>query len=267
MSIFYADPSYPLVSPTDDDAIMLRRADATSARAYLVQPKGYIDGLKLEWVSGTQVRITSGSAYVPGPKRIAELASSVTLTPALAASTWYHVYLTVVSGVVSAEAVTTVPAAAYYGTARAKTGDTSRRYVGSFKTTASGAIMNFRQGQNNFVAYLEAQGAAPTRVLNGGVATVETQVSLAGIIPISSTQAQIRILNFVTSPPGAYMLSGTPDDSASGPPLSGLSAVDPNKDAYLLHPTDLSQRITYWFAQAPTAGAGYIDVYGYFYDR
>ncbi|MDG9988956.1 hypothetical protein [Stenotrophomonas sp. GD04024] len=243
-------------------------AASVAAGAGLWTMAGHILGLQMEYVGPASIRVSSGSAWIPSLQRAIEVPSALTLSGlTLAANTWYHLYLYLNGSTPAIEAVTDAPAAPYSGTARAKTGATSRRYLGSFKTSASGAIMNFRHGQNNFVAYLEAQGAAPTRVLNGGVATAETQVSLAGVIPISATQAQIRILNFVTAPPGAYMLSGTPDDSASGPPLSGLSAVDPTRDAYLLHSTDSSQRMTYWFAQAPTSGAGYIDVYGYFYDR
>ena len=68
-NIKYADLlSYLLIAPTDDDMVMFRKGDGTDGRAPLVQPKGYIDGLGLEWVSGTQIRISAGAAYVPGAK-------------------------------------------------------------------------------------------------------------------------------------------------------------------------------------------------------
>lgn len=152
-------------------------------------PKGYIDGLKLEWVSGTQVRVTPGAAYVPGPKRIAELAAAVTLTPSLAASTWYHAYLTVVSGVVSAEASTVAPAAPYTGTARTKTGDTSRRYIGSFLTSASGAILNFLQ-QGDQQLYME-----PIAASLSGTSTTFVAVSLAAFVPSTSRLPQVQMAN------------------------------------------------------------------------
>src|SRR6185503_5347718 len=142
-NIKYADPTYTAITPTDDDYVMFRTGAGTDGRAPLVQPKGYIDGLKMEWISGTQIRVTTGAAYVPGPKRIAELATAVTLTPSLSANTWYHLYLTVSGATVGVESVTTAPAAPYMGMARSKTGDTSRRYLGSYLTKADSSIANF----------------------------------------------------------------------------------------------------------------------------
>ncbi|WP_414609310.1 hypothetical protein, partial [Stenotrophomonas pavanii] len=92
-------------------------------------PAGYIDGLKMEWVSGTQIRFTSGSAYIPSLGRALALAAAVTKTPTLAANTWYHNYVYDNAGTADVEVSTTVPAAPYSGTARTKAGDTSRRYI------------------------------------------------------------------------------------------------------------------------------------------
>ncbi|WP_414609303.1 hypothetical protein, partial [Stenotrophomonas pavanii] len=92
-------------------------------------PAGYIDGLKMEWVSGTQIRFTSGSAYIPSLGRALALAAAVTKTPTLAASTWYHAYLYSNAGTPDVEVTTTAPDTPYSGTARTKAGDTSRRYI------------------------------------------------------------------------------------------------------------------------------------------
>ncbi|MEI4518703.1 MULTISPECIES: hypothetical protein [unclassified Stenotrophomonas] len=213
-NIKYADTSNPLIAPTDDDQVMFKTGAGGDARAPLVQPKGYIDGLKLEWVSGTQVRVTPGAAYVPGPKRIAELASAVVLTPSLAASTWYHVYLTVAGGVVSAEASTTAPAAPYTGTARAKTGDTSRRYIGSFRTNASSQVIRFVHSPSvGAVKYLTDINGSGLQVLSNGNSTTSVTVSVAGVVPVTGFVMD----SFAENTGTTVVYINNPDMGAAGP--------------------------------------------------
>ncbi|RRU05598.1 hypothetical protein [Stenotrophomonas sp. 278] len=257
-NIKYADLlAYLLIAPTDDDMVMFRKGDGTDGRAPLVQPKGYIDGLKLEWVSGTQIRVTPGAAYVPGPKRIAELAAAVTLTPSLSASTWYHVYLTVISGVVSAEAVTTAPASPYTGTARAKTGDTTRRYLGSFRTDGSGAIFNFIHTDDG-VIYLTDISVTPFRVLANGTSTSWTTFSVANVAPVTANGLIINAVNAATGAVrvrpslGSYVGNGRIYGLASGVSAYGPLPVDSTLlGAYMID----------------TGGSAVVDVVGYQYGR
>ena len=96
----------------------------------------------MQWVSATAITVTSGSAFVPSLNKCLPVPNAIALTGlVLAASTFYHVYLYSNAGVPAIEVVTTAPASPYNGTARAKTGDTSRRYVGSVLTDASGNIV------------------------------------------------------------------------------------------------------------------------------
>lgn len=186
-NIKYADPSYTDTNATDDDRVMLRTGAGGDARAPLVQPKGYIDGLKMTWVSGTQIQVSAGAAYVPGPKRIAELAAATTLTPSLAVSTWYYVYLTVSGATVGVEAVTTAPAAPYTGTARTKTGDSSRRYLGAFKTDASGAIIGFDNLAGGLLFYrIPSASFGNFQILAGGAATTPTDLDCSAYIPATA---------------------------------------------------------------------------------
>lgn len=220
-------------------------------------PKGYIDGLKLEWVSGTQVRVTPGAAYVPGPKRIAELAAAVTLTPSLAASTWYHAYLTVVGATVSAEASTTAPAAPYTGTARAKTGDPSRRYVGSFKTDASGNIIQFVIDTTGAFRYLVGNNLAPLRCLANGKATTRTTVSISGAIPVTATGGVFIMSNTDTS-----VFANVSNPSAVSASVVGIAPGGSLAGQVLTFPTDSSQNVDYYYATLPANGL-YIDVVGF----
>lgn len=158
--------------------------------------QGYIDGLKMVWNSANSFSVTSGSAYVPSLNRVLPSPALLTLAGlALTASTWYHVYLYGNPGSPAIECVTTAPAAAYYGTARAKTGDTSRRYIGSVLTDASGNIYAIRHfPQEGRVAYERDVSSAPFKVVAGN-ATTATSVSCSGVVPVTAQSASLFVAN------------------------------------------------------------------------
>lgn len=257
-NIKYADPSYTDTNATDDDRVMLRTGAGADARAPLVQPKGYIDGLRMVWVSATQVQVTAGAAYVPGPKRIAELVSAVTLTPTLAASTWYHVYLTVSGSAVSVEAVTTAPAAAYSGTARIKTGDSSRRYVGSFLTDSGSAIWRFMHSDGG-VQYL-TNLVTPFRILNGGTSTARTSVPLTGAVPVT---AGVIFLNAINNGDQQLFID-LPEVGNTGA-VSRYTCLANQRTPITTAAPSLA--LQYFYSVAPTGSGAFIDVWGYRYDR
>ncbi|HED4877403.1 TPA: hypothetical protein R4K21_003222 [Stenotrophomonas maltophilia] len=266
-NIKYADPSYTDTNATDDDRVMLRTGSGADARAPLVQPKGYIDGLKMVYVSGTQIQVTAGAAYVPGPKRIAELAAATTLTPSLAASTWYHLFLTVSGATVGVEAVTTAPGSPYSGTARAKTGDTSRRYIGSFRTNASSQIMRFTHClSSGDIRWGEVPGNAPLRILASGAATTSTDVSASASSPLTTSSVFLRAVNTVSAGgPIAYI--GSPvDGTAVAPGTNYTISVEAGKEFYTYMPL-VSQNVKYIMSTTPASGGLFLDVLGFQYDR
>jgi len=237
---------------------------AWAPKSGLAAPKGYIDGLFPEYVNGTSLRVTSGSAYIPSLGYAVEVPAAITKSSlALAANTWYYVYLYLNAGVPDIEIVTTAPDTPYSGRARAKTGDASRRYLMSVKTNGSSNIFNFDLTNGN-VLYKNAQDAAPFRVLSAGTATTETSVSLSGCVPVTARSGIVRLINLATAG-NAY--TGTSDDSAAGPPTSGMAALTPGEKMILSHALDASQAMTYWYASAPTGTGFFIDVYGFLLDR
>lgn len=257
-NIKYADPSYTDTNATDDDRVMLRTSAGADARAPLVQPKGYIDGLRLTWVSATQVQVSPGAAYIPGLKRIVELPSTLTKTPALAASTWYHIYLWLNGASADVEVVTTAPAAPYSGTARSKTGDTTRRYVGSVRTDGSGGIYRF-QCDGALIRYMTATDIAPFRVVAAGTATTPTTVDLSPVMPVTTRLANMSFINIDT---GLNLRISIPEVSASA-----LQQVRPSSgNANLFHAND-TQKISYNYSSAPTGSGAFIDVVGYWLER
>lgn len=240
--------------------IVYDAANARLAEQTVVIPPGYIDGLNLVWNSGTSFSVTSGSAYIEGAAAVVNVPAALTLSGlSLTASTWYHVYLYLNAGVPAIECVTAAPATAYSGTACSKTGDTSRRYLGSVLAGGSASLLPFYQYLNS-IKYANPIGT-PYRVLSSGTATIATALSLSGIIPSTATAATLKINNYLTA-------SGTAQVINVGA-TSGQSqiTVQPNGSTSIsfadvaLSPG--STTVYYFYNEAPTSGGGYIDILGF----
>ncbi|HEL3849456.1 TPA: hypothetical protein UMZ03_000119 [Stenotrophomonas maltophilia] len=215
-------------------------------------PAGYIDGLKMEWVSGTQMRFTSGSAYIPSLGRALALAAAITKSPSLAASTWYHAYLYSNGGTPDVEVTITAPDTPYSGTARAKTGDTSRRYIGSFKTDASSNIIQFQVGTNDSFEYRIPASTQPLRCLSNGVATTRTTVSLAAAVPVTATAVSLILTNTMSSGFGLLSVPGVTPELFGVPTAGGVGQ-------FFDFVLSTSQTMDYRISSADTNGL-YIDV-------
>lgn len=194
---------------------------------------GYIDGFRMVWNSGTSVTFESGTAAIQSSGTLLRSPTAVTKSGlSLAASTVVHAYAYSNSGTADIELSTTAPAAAYIGTARSKTGDTSRRYIGSLLTDATGAIFNF-SNDGRSVFYLVNVAQAPFRVLNAGTSATWTLVSFAGALPPTVTNAIVNItaagtaVSRVRPAGGTYVGNGrlyglSPGALAFGPlPMNG----------------------------------------------
>jgi hypothetical protein len=225
-------------------------------------PAGYIDGLQMQWVSGTALTVSSGAAYIQSLGKVLRATSAIAKTGlSLAASTWYHVYLYSNAGTPDLEIVTTAPDVAYSGTARSKTGDTSRRYLGSVITDASGNIANFTHAPFNNILYRGSW----TRVLSNGTSTTATAVTLSGTISSTAVVARIKASNNSSSTAftiRAYNGSSyVPFTNIEIAPSGGFSF------AILDVPASSSLGIQYNFLASPGATGAYIDVAGYIYER
>lgn len=236
-------------------------AASVAAGAGLWTMAGHILGLRMEYVGPAAVRVSSGSAWIPSLQQAIELPAALTLSGlTLAANTWYHLYLYLNGSTPAIEAVTDAPAAPYSGTARAKTGAASRRYIGSVRTNASGRFYEFdHNAAKGEVVYRMA--GSQLRVLSNGASTAPVIVACGSAIPTTSRSVCARVLNLSASAnlvvgPGDAAL--TTNDHFIGVSYGGQAVV-----AYL--PTDSTQQLLYMMSAAQ-AGA-YIDVYGYAYER
>lgn len=223
-----------------------------------ITPPGYIDGLKMVWVSDTALTVTSGAAYIPGLGRVLRVPSDIAKAGlTLSASTWYHVYLFLNGATPDIEIVTTAPTAPYNGTARAKTGDTSRRYVGSVISKNDGSIFPFLHSANSIV--YKTPGTV-FRVLSNGGATSTAIVDCSAAVPVTATTIGARFLNLASSD----TLFVSPGDAQASVSVFFLQVGSSGATAFQYVPI-YNQTLAYSHSVA-TSGA-FIDAYGYTYER
>lgn len=247
---------------TDFGLSLVDDVDAATARITLGAmsiPTAYIDGLRLTWNSASSLSVSTGSAYIPASGIVINSNSMITKSSlSLAASTWYHIYLFLNSGVPDIEIVTTAPSSAYFGSARTKSGDTSRRYIWSVKTDAAGGIFQFKIDSTGLHRYL--LGNALFRVLSNGQSTVaRTQINCGAFMPVTSTAAIFQYDN--TTEPSVFVNLSNPESTVSS--MVGISPKASNITAF---PTDNSQKVDYFYSTTPTGGF-YLDVVGFAIDR
>ncbi|MGC1549082.1 MAG: hypothetical protein WA777_11185 [Rhodanobacter sp.] len=228
-------------------------------------PPGYLDGLQLQWVNGTALTVTSGAAYISSLGRVLRVPNAITKNGiVLTASAWYHVYLLFNGASVDIEVVTTAPAAPYNGVARAKTGDASRRYLGSVRTNASAQITKFYHDPiHDRVMYLTDINDPNLMVLsNGQAASAFTSVSMATGMPPTARLASIFCENSDT----ANYVSVNNSESTV-PTADILFYVRPVKQPLVAEViTSSNQAIQYRYQGAPSGGFT-IWITGYTYER
>jgi hypothetical protein len=243
----------------------LTAAAKKRARAALWEGQ-LIAGLQLEWLSATGVRVKPGCAYVQGHGLISVGANIDKTGLSLLALGFYHLYLynsgTVASPAAAVEVVSADPVG-YCGPASQKTGDTSRRFMGSVRTDGSGNILAFKHVLPNFIRYLDNVSGSPNRVLTAGAATAETTVSCASVVPPTGRAAMFRAAN--TSNQNA--LFGSSEDGITLSGSSFIDAVTANWEKTIVLPLNASQSFTYLLGGVPASGGAYADCLGYWFDR
>lgn len=218
--------------------------------------KGAIDGLRLIYTSRTTFTVSAGSAYVSSLGKIVELTADKVVTPTLAASTMYHAYMFENAGVADVELVTTVPVK-YFGCAYQKTGDASRRYIGSMLTNASSQFLGFQHDLiRSRVIYTEGDlGVAPFVLWSNFSATTYNIISQVPLMVPKETA--LDLIAYVNCGNGLAIF-GIPDQ-LTGPAPAGsgfvLSVGSQSGNTYT--PADIP------LSRAPaTLGAAYVKMSG-----
>jgi len=228
------------------------------------QLMGDIDGLEMVWVSGTDVTVNSGSAQIQSTGNLIRLTTPIAVTGiSLGNNVWGHIYLYDSAGTPSVEVSTTAPDAPYFATARSKTGDATRRYIGSVRTDGSGNIRKFaNEPLSCSIMYLLAGAGTDYRVLNSGTATTSTTVSMAAVVPLTSTLVLIKASNTDTT----LVWTLAQGDDVANHGVTGYLATAGGVRSVFPAPLNADQEATYDWPSAPT-GAAFIDVLGYWYKR
>lgn len=253
------------------DAVMIQSDGSNWFRlgAQLVSAEaGYINGLNLEFVSTTQVRVTSGAAQIQSTGQILVVPTALTISPSLSSNTWYHCYVYDNSGVGALECVTTAPATAWVGTARAKTSDTTRRYVGSVRTNSSSQIFNFLTEGSGTLQIIRWRNDVTNdnRILTNGSASTNTNVDASSRAPVTSRAIEVTIYNLAT---GGVAYFDTSDAGSAGTGLDpdsaiGLFALNASAINTTYLPLNTSQVFRYSYSGSPTGSNFlYIDVLSY----
>lgn len=224
-------------------------------------------GLRLSVdTAGTTVTLSAGCAYLPGGLRML-LQDPLTVTVSGVVSAWAHFYLTSNGGDNLFEFSTVAPDVPYQGTARTKTGDATRRYLGSLYFGAAGTTVPFLHSQPgdraNRIDFRASGGLSATTsgLLSVGVATVSTVVSAQQIIPPTCRLMNCQIRN--TSLLTAYIASGDQTASATNYQTDVLAGQTANLTLLM----DGSQQLSYMLNGAITTGGLTIRVNGYIFDR
>lgn len=215
------------------------------------------EGLQLIYNSANSVSVGVGSCFTEGGSFInlqSELtASSLSLT----SGTWYHLYLYLSGETPSLEVVTTAPTP-WRGVAYSKTGDTSRRYVGSIRAIASNTMANFEHSPfNNMILYKAVLDSVGLRFLSAGAATTDTDVSCAAGVPVTSTTAVLRFTNLGTT--------NTSIGSSASYVLDLGNATSGYNHIFANWSLDSSQQFRY--KNLAVGGALYVDGQGYYFKR
>lgn len=223
-------------------------------------PSFYVDA------GSTYLSISEGVCYVPATGQVEEFAGGDFIRGNGSTTRWIHVYLRGTSGLITFFD-NTHPPAIYSGYAATKGGaEASEDYRHLFSITEVTGRVPYRitaqgDGNNPLIRYLTSTIAAPFRVLSGGVATAETSVSCAAVVPPTSREAVAQIIN--TSNQIAYFGVEGDDITGGAGVAQGIIAVTAGHSREARVPLNASQAFTYWFATAPTSGGLFVDVLGY----
>lgn len=177
-------------------------------------------------LNGLTVSVSPGMCYVPGTGRILSDGTATVTLSSPAINTFYHLYgYDVGGGIMALEASTTPPDTPYLCTARCKTGDTTRRYLISGRTNASGVVRPGRHtrpgemGNRVMLDAASAAGSVPVMLLSGLVATTPQTIDRSAVI---RSRRRAQSSRSSTRPTLASMLRGRTWARHRPPNSSGL---------------------------------------------
>lgn len=222
----------------------------------------YIDGLEMAW-GASSVTVGAGSAYIPGSGTLVESAADIVVNlSGLTAATFYHMYLYNNAGAAAVELVTTAPLAAATG-GYTKTGDTSRRYLGSVLASGATSVNRFVQNGTTMHYDIAIAPSTPFELVNAS-ATTATTVNASAVIPLTGVSALASVSNPSTTA-GTTMRIANPDlGTVSSANHRQFATINSSWSGEIL--LNSSQQLSYVFDATPS-NPGVIRVHGYNFKR
>lgn len=218
---------------------------------------GYIDGLIPTWNSSSSITFSPGAAFIPSTGKNLRLSAPITISGigGLNPDVFYFAYLYENAGVAAIELSPTVYSAPYFGRARTKAGDSSRRFICALRTGAGGTLYGFQLSASNMIFYTTNTSITPFRRLSGGTAAAYTAVGLGPVVPQGCQSVVLRV-----SAAGQVVFISVP--AAGSAPMMIADAGARVQFDFVM---DGNMAITY--AVAAAGGAATIDVCGYGMER
>jgi len=200
----------------------------------LIEDTAYINGLNVNYTTSGSFSVTNGAAFLPSANKFLIVTGTLTasFTPVATnnSGSWQHVYMYDNAGVTSIEASTTVPSNPYRGVARTKSGDTSRRYLGSLYCDTGGYLFKFTSAVHGNVLKMNWMPTSPTvfpfRVAIGVASTTPVTLPITHLVPVSG--AFIGALVQVTLALGAAADISAAVGASIPPEVSGVAAGEIN---------------------------------------
>jgi hypothetical protein len=180
----------------------------------------------------------------------------------LANSTWYYIYAYDNAGSLDFEISTTAP----NNNLCTKGADSTRIYLGCFRTLSTGAPIPVRMKRGRYLYNYSGSAVADTRALNAGSATSNTAIDLAALVPPHTQVATIRAE--VVSTSGAsinYAYIRTEGESGADEvsiPVPGTSAMSASLVLDVV--TDADQDIAYRVSNTGSAPTLTVFVHGFY---
>lgn len=273
------------ITPVYNDSLLIGDASpsqngkASISTVLAIALQGFIFGLIPRWVATNQISVTSGVAHIQNGDLFVGLATASQKTlSSLSANTWYYLYVFESSGVIDWEWSATAPTSPYVGTARSKTSDVTRRYIGAFRTNGSSEIENFWcDGSGGTMDYMwRLDVPSLKRALGGGTATSKTAVSLSSLsatggsgstasgVPDSSGLVKAAILRLVNlSTNGAVLYMDNSEMTGTASASTGGVGILQDADIVLPFPINDTREVRYAWNASPTGPGAYLDVIGF----
>lgn len=225
--------------------------------------KGFIDGLQLVYTGRNSLTVSAGAAYINSTGKIIELTADKVLSGlTFTASSFCHIYLYENAGVADIELSTTVPVK-YYGSAYNKTGDTSRRYLGSLLVSSGAQLFKFQHDPLvQHMRYIEGTpGTAPFQLL--AAYNNSTPADLTGVNAIAPKETTVS-LRCVPNGTGFIMNFSQADQfAAPGGANWGIGALASSECLVPVSRTAATLgKVNVW-----TSGSMSLYCYGYHFER